>query len=327
MGNMKVSTRLSLGFGILIALLAMIVVLGLSRMSALNGSSQTLVDNGLPKVLDVAYRAVDNARVTRNIILLTDMKAMAANKETFDKNLALIEENMVYLEKHLNTAAEREHLKLVNDTRAPYVSLMNDVIKLGLENKNEEAAKLLYGERYATQAAHLGALRKFVDAERAKMEDEGKDAQRTFDSARTLMLVLGLIACVVSVALAVAITRGLARQLGGEPAYAASVARSIAEGNLMVEVETRAGDSSSLLAAMKVMRDSLVKVVATVRHGSESVASASQQIASGNHDLSGRTESQPSAIPMKAPIAAMVHSTARCGPASKSATRAGATPS
>lgn len=92
------------------------------------------------------------------------------------------------------------------------------------------------------------------------------------------------------------ISRGLVRQLGGEPGYAAAIAGDIANGDLTVDVKTWPGDSSSLLFAMKSMRDSLAKVVGEVRVGTDTIATASVQIAAGNLDLSSRTEQQASSL-------------------------------
>ena len=92
------------------------------------------------------------------------------------------------------------------------------------------------------------------------------------------------------------ISRNLLQQLGGEPAYARSVARSIAQGDLAVPVQVRPADRSSLMLDMRAMRDNLHRIVQQVREGTEHIASASQQIAAGNHDLSARTESQASAL-------------------------------
>ena len=89
--QMNVSTRLACGFGSILTLLIAIVVLGLVRISDINEALDTLLHNRTPKVErlnDMAYRAMDNARVTRNIVLLTDEKAKAANKAAFDKNVA-----------------------------------------------------------------------------------------------------------------------------------------------------------------------------------------------------------------------------------------------
>lgn len=92
------------------------------------------------------------------------------------------------------------------------------------------------------------------------------------------------------------VARGLLRQLGGEPAYASSIARSIAQGNLAVPVHVSSTDRASLVMDMRAMRDNLHRIVQQVRDGTERIAGASQQIAAGNHDLSSRTESQASAL-------------------------------
>ena len=70
-------------------------------------------------------------------------------------------------------------------------------------------------------------------------------------------------------------------------------ANAIAKGDLSKIIYSQGKDEvSQLLKALSAMQDSLEKVVTTVRQGSENVATASAQIASGNHDLSARTEEQ-----------------------------------
>jgi methyl-accepting chemotaxis protein len=97
-------------------------------------------------------------------------------------------------------------------------------------------------------------------------------------------------------AIGVVITRSLLRQLGGEPAYAAGIARSIAAGDLTVAIDVKQGDQSSLLHGIKAMRDDLAKIVGEVRSGTDTIATASSQIAAGNQDLSSRTEEQASSL-------------------------------
>jgi methyl-accepting chemotaxis protein len=58
-------------------------------------------------------------------------------------------------------------------------------------------------------------------------------------------------------------------------------------------IDTRAGDESSLLFAMKAMRDSLVTIVSQVRAGTLTIANASTEITAGNHDLSGAASARP----------------------------------
>jgi methyl-accepting chemotaxis protein len=100
-----------------------------------------------------------------------------------------------------------------------------------------------------------------------------------------LLLLLGLL-----------ITRGILRQLGSEPRYAMGITHSIAEGDLTVDIAVNNQEQASLLNAIKVMRDRFADIVQQVRQGAEGVATASSQIASGNRDLSARTEQQASAL-------------------------------
>ena len=100
----------------------------------------------------------------------------------------------------------------------------------------------------------------------------------------------------VLMALGVVIRAALLRQLGGEPAYAAGIARRIAEGDLGVHIEVAPNDRSSLLHAIRAMRDDLAKIVIEVRDGTDTIATASSEIASGNIDLSARTEQQASSL-------------------------------
>jgi methyl-accepting chemotaxis protein len=116
-------------------------------------------------------------------------------------------------------------------------------------------------------------------------------------SATTYTLVLGGIGlCAVTCALGWALTRSVFSQLGAEPSQAVDTVNAVARGDLTVQIALRPGDSHSLMAGLARMRDSLVQVVSEVRGNSESVATASAQIAQGNQDLSGRTEQQASAL-------------------------------
>jgi methyl-accepting chemotaxis protein len=92
------------------------------------------------------------------------------------------------------------------------------------------------------------------------------------------------------------IARGMLRQLGGEPDYASSIARSIAGGDLTVPIDVKRDDDGSMVNALKGMRDDLARIVSSVRTATDTIATASSEIAAGNSDLSARTESQASSL-------------------------------
>ena len=100
----------------------------------------------------------------------------------------------------------------------------------------------------------------------------------------------------VLAAIGAVIRSALLKQLGGEPAYAAGIARRIAEGDLGVQIDVGAHDRSSLLHGIRAMRDDLAKIVSEVRDGTDTIATASNEIAVGNLDLSARTEEQASSL-------------------------------
>lgn len=92
------------------------------------------------------------------------------------------------------------------------------------------------------------------------------------------------------------VIRSLNNAVGGDPEDAAQVARRIAAGDLSEPVKVKPGDRTSLLFAMKTMQDSLLGIVTKVRHGTDSITSATNEMAAGNLDLSSRTEQQAASL-------------------------------
>ncbi len=101
----------------------------------------------------------------------------------------------------------------------------------------------------------------------------------------------------VALALAAAVGHLLVRSIQTALLRAVEVTQNVSQGdisrNIDVSSQTEVGQ---LMQGLATMQASLVRVVSTVRQGSESVAIASAEIAEGNHDLSARTEAQASAL-------------------------------
>jgi methyl-accepting chemotaxis protein len=165
-----------------------------------------------------------------------------------------------------------------------------------MANDAEGATRVMIKEIRPVQKKWMDALEQLATLEDKLNEQMQSDARKAFDSARLFMIILGVLAVAMGVAAALVITRGLLKQLGGEPDYTASIAGSIANGDLSIGIHTQPSDNSSLLAEMKEMRNSLVGIVGQVRVGTETIGTASREIADGNLDLSSRTEMQASAL-------------------------------
>ena len=122
------------------------------------------------------------------------------------------------------------------------------------------------------------------------------DINHKFWSQAGMLLAIGGALMLVVGALAALMLRRILGQLGGEPDYAAAIVAQIAQGDLTTQIDTRPGDTSSLLMAIKAMRDKLAHLVSQVRHDADAISTASGEIASGNHDLSARTEQQAGSL-------------------------------
>jgi methyl-accepting chemotaxis protein len=297
--NMKVGSRLGLGFMLVILAGLFVAVFGRVQLGSVNTEVTTLVEDRMVKV-DQLTEVKDNlnivARSVRNIALSTDEKDMMAEKLRIVEARAKNSELLKKLDESIKSEKGKDLLKKIADIRVPYTATTDKAVALGLANKDDEARDVLLKELRPVQATYFKVLDELVDLQKSMMQDSAKQIQDITSSASLMMLIIAGVAAVLGGLIAWALTRSITRQLGGEPDYASNVTREIAAGNLAVDVQVRTGDNASLLFAMKSMRDSLVNVVGQVRQGTDTIATASGQIAAGNQDLSSRTEEQASSL-------------------------------
>ena len=299
MQDLKVGTRLGLGFGAVLTLLVMVAALGVLNMQSIYGSLDKIVNVNIAKtelVQDMSESVHIVARVTRTAVLLTDpseirsqLQKLAAARASYDRAHAALEQ----LPSTEKGRALRARIDAAHQEAQP---LTDRVLALALANKDEEATALLMSQSGPATQRWQDDMDQYLQLQTQHNKDDAAAAEAAYAQARSLMLVLCGLALAAGVAAAVVIARGLLRQLGGEPGYAAMIAGRIASGDLTMEVATHSEDRASMLHAMKLMRDSLVGIVREVRSGTESIASASAQIAAGNQDLSARTEQQASSL-------------------------------
>jgi len=264
LNNLTIGTRLGMGFGVLMLLLVAVAALGALQMGKINDGINDIVNDKYTKealAADVAFRFMDNARLTRNMMLLSDKDQQAANKAKYEENVAVDNEHMKELDRLVVSPKGKELLKTMHETLMPFRALNNEVLALALAGKKSEATQLLFGERYKTQAAFFSAVKNQSDHEAQSMRDGAKAAAERYASARELILLLSVGAIVAAAVVGLLITRNLQKTLGGEPVYAAEVMKRIAAGDFTVQVAIRDGDQSSLLFATRQMVHNLLEIM------------------------------------------------------------------
>jgi methyl-accepting chemotaxis protein len=297
--NLKIANRLLIGFGAILLLLTVAVGVAISQLSSLNNDVQVLANDRVPKMNTAnawIVRVLDTARHTRNMLIMTDPDQIKKEIDAVAEDKKIRMEYMDQLKKTTTLPEAKTLLQAVIDARAIYAPLEDEYLKLIASGDMATAKAMLLEKMRPAQLSYIDSLQKLVDFEIQVATQDGNIAGDQYRSSRNLMIGLEIFALILGAALATYITRGLLNQLGGEPSEAAHVASKIADGDLTATVTVRTGDETSMMHAIKRMRDNLTNIVSDVRSGTETIATASAQIAAGNMDLSSRTEQQAASL-------------------------------
>ncbi len=297
--HLKLGPRITLDF-IIVSLIGLLVAgFGGWRITDIGQSLDLIVNDRVPKAMQTNLLK-DNtslvARGVRDILLQPQEKDRLAIEQRIRQLLASNDKIIKELSASLSTERGRAVMQQIELHRSAYLPLLNQTMELAMAGDMELARDALYNQLGPVQMQYFRSLDELVALVEKAMAAASTQAQQDVSSARSAMLMAATLGTAIGLVIAFILTRSITRMLGGEPREASAVAQQIAQGNLGVAMQVRAGDESSLMAQMRAMRDSLVQVVAHVRSGSETVAAASTQIAQGNQDLSGRTETQASAL-------------------------------
>jgi methyl-accepting chemotaxis protein len=293
--NTKIATLLKLGFGLLSLLIILMGALSYIKASGAERAFGTVVDNRYPKISALHTfndRVKESAALQRDMLLASDAdeinKAAQAVAALQKQNTELLAQ----IDPTFKSEKGRALLKTLGDVRAQYVPLSQKFMTQAASS--QEMAKIsLQTELAPLERKYFAAVDAMVAFQEDQMQSAKLEASGAIGQIQSTVVVSGLLALLLATAAAVWITRAVTLPIN----QAVEVARAVANGDLTYAFEPR-GESETgvLLRALKDMQGGLVRVVSSVRHGSESVATASAEIAQGNHDLSSRTESQASAL-------------------------------
>jgi len=270
----------------------------LYQISQVNGELERMYRKDFSEAAVVAEIDGLLTRVTINnlrMIAIGDETSIARWRRQNEERLGKVEEAL----DKLRAGATGAQLATVGGLQENYRKLratMERQMQAAASDDMDGAADITRTETREIADRTYGGLadlrQALAAAAKGRYEQQQAMARATFYTAAGAVL---LVSC-LALGIALLVVRNLLAQLGGEPDAAAAVAGSIADGDLSVAVPVRQGDHASLMAAMQSMRDGLARIVGEVHGGTAAITSASEQIASGNMDLSARTEEQASAL-------------------------------
>jgi len=119
---------------------------------------------------------------------------------------------------------------------------------------------------------------------------------QSFSTVLRGFMAIGAIALAAVAGIGLLISRGLLKQLGGEPTYAAEVVSKVAAGDLSMDVLTKSGDTTSMLAGIRTMVEKLSQIITEVRSASDNLSSASEEVSATAQSMSQATSEQAASV-------------------------------
>ena len=297
-GNLKIGRRLAAAFSIVLTLTLLMTGVGISQLQALSQATADMEQSTIKERMAAEWVAALQINTVRTYAMAKTATAEEAKK--YKRDIESQRETIAKLQKELESAIKRDegkHLLSVASTkRTEYAAIRDkvfqfkDTMKPGSES---ELARLVDDSLMPSMKAYVQSVADLLDFQKRVFKESKQAADEIYASGRNLLIVFGSLAVLLGAFLAFMLSRSITRPLG----YAVSVAKSVAGGDLSTKIVVSTTDETGqLLEALRNMNSQLLNIVGRVKDGTETIATASSEIAAGNLDLSSRTEQQASSL-------------------------------
>ena len=295
--NLKIGTRLGLGFGVVVVLLAAVALIAVSRIHLINQATERILGDSFVKLTlarQIQTEVNVQGRLLRNAIIgAADPEEVRAQLEKLDASLKTNEEYIVKLNTMLTLPKGKELFKTLSEHREAYTKERLAIVKLIKDGQAEQAGKHVSKELRAAQVPYFKAINEMEDFQEALMKKDGEQIASDGAMAAQMTVILSVTAAIAAVLIGWFITRSITVPVN----RAVVLAQTVAAGDLSGHVDVQSKDEiGALLRALNEMTLSLNNIVGQVRTSTDEIATATAEVATGNMDLSSRTEQQASAL-------------------------------
>jgi methyl-accepting chemotaxis protein len=295
--NLKIGTRMGAAFSAVLALALLLAAMGVQRLQDVARSAAEM-DQASHKA-DLASQWL-TANLTNGALTQARLRSVdAADSKVIADKMAATSAGVSSAQKELGGLVDEPEVKRmladIGGKRKAYLDLRSQMFQMVESGAASpaEARALFDSKLLPLSNAYDEAVRGLVGFQDGLLKQARTDVDTMVESGKRLLLLAGGAVTVLSGLLAWTLTRGITRPLR----EAVEIARTVANGDLGLEVRVASSDETGqLMAALKTMTDNLNKLVARVRLGTETIATAATEVAAGNHDLSARTEQQAGSL-------------------------------
>ncbi len=296
LNNLKIGTRLSLGFGILLLLMLVVGGYGIKSIKSLHKEIKMLAEDRMVKV-EQANTIIDQinivARATRNMII-------DDNKENQAKEVLRIAEARKtaggLLEQMKGTIKSDKGVailnKLANDIRPVYGRHLEALLGFIKEEQTLRARMLLLGDFRQIQNTYFNTIEELITFQNDLAKKAGKDAADAADAATIFITTLLVVALALSVILAFFIIRSIT----GPVSKAVALAETMAKGDFTAKLDINQKDEvgvmatslNSMVGQLGIMIRDIIGGINSLTASSNDLAAVSKQLSVNAKDTSDR---------------------------------------
>lgn len=294
--DLSVGVRLGAGFLAVILLLLALAAFGVVHLGSFAADAESMLNNSQVKV-ERAHRIENEvnrqAQALRNALITTDIAVVERELKKMAESEQVVDSAAEDLRTLSQTGESAAAMARMVEAKGLYRERKAHLAKLVQAQSLDEGSVYLVEQMLPAQDAYLSAIAAFSDLQSAAMKSAAQSSVETAFRSRWVMMTMAAVAVAVAGVIAVAMTRSITVPI----ATAVGVAERVARGDLMADIQVdRHDEAGKLLAALRHMNGALGAIVQQVRDSSESIAVGASQIASGNSDLSVRTEATASTL-------------------------------
>jgi methyl-accepting chemotaxis protein len=293
--DLKVGTRLVLGFGVVLALLLAMSAIGHWRLQTMGDLIVRMRDEGMVKErLASEWHSLTHVNGARTIgvIASADMEARRRVEQQIDQASKRIGVVQQQLENMIANDEERALYAEIGNRRNAYRAARSAAFS-ARDSGDAAAARLAATQLEPALDAYLTAIDGLKQRQTSHIETLSQQAEQQYRTGQTLLHALSAAALLAGAAFA----WWIARSIAGPIRRAMRIAQSVAGGDLSTPIAVHSADETGqLMQALKDMSAGLAAMVLQVRSGADTIASASGQMAVGSGDLAARTEQQAASL-------------------------------
>ncbi len=295
---MKIATKTTVGFSILLAIMIAMTALGYWRLGDMASRVNNIIrEEAKEERIMWDWYSETKANAVRAVVLSrSDDEALktllAPQLEATTKRISELQKQV---EAMLSTGEAKAIFAEVGEKRKAYISARTAALSARKAGNVEESNTLVDTRMVPAIDGYVGTLNKMVDYQRRALENTGNAVIDSAASGRTIYVFTALLALALGLILMFWLRRAILRPLK----EALQVAQIVASGDLTSKIEVKANandEAGQLMRALDVMNHNLADIVHEARNTTGGIAMSSREMAASNLNLSSRTEQLAASI-------------------------------